>query len=341
MLKPITLAFTLVASLFASLSAANELNEVNIYSARKEMLIKPLLDKFTQETGIKVNLVTGKADALLARLLNEGKLTPADVLLTTDAGRLYRAKEAGMLQPIKSSYLNKHIPAHLRDVDNQWFGLSTRARPIMYSIERVNPDSLSTYEALANPEFKGKICIRSSSNIYNQSLVASMLAMGEPAKTSAFLNAFVKNFAQPPKGGDRDQIKAVANGVCDIAIANTYYLAGMVNSNNVEQQDAASKVKIFWPNQGGRGVHVNISGAGIIKSSKNRDAAIKLLKFLVSEDAQAWYAEANFEYPVRKGVAYSTLLESWGTFQADIVNLSKLGELNAEAVKLMDKAGWR
>lgn len=338
MLKLIAITLSLVIGLFSSLSVAGE---VNIYSARKEMLIKPLLDKFTAQSGIKVNLVTGKADALLSRLLNEGKLSPADVLLTTDAGRLYRAKDAGMLQPIQSSYLNQHIPAHLRDIDSQWFALSVRARPIIYSIERVNPDTLSTYEALAKPEFKGRVCIRSSSNIYNQSLVASMLAVGEPAKTAEFLNAFVKNFAQPPKGGDRDQIKAVANGICDVAIANTYYLAGMVHSNNAAQQDAASKVKIFWPNQEGRGTHINISGAGIIKSSKNREEAIKLLEFLVSKKAQAWYGETNFEYPVRSGVAYSALLESWGTFRADEVNLSKLGELNAEAVKLMDKAGWR
>lgn len=338
MLKPLSFALGLVLSLSSVLTLASE---VNIYSARKEMLIKPLLDQFTQSSGIKVNLVTGKADALLARLLNEGKLTPADMLLTTDAGRLYRAKEAGMLQAVESSYLNQHIPAHLRDVDSQWFGLSTRARPIMYSIERVKPESLSTYEALAKPEFKGKVCIRSSSNIYNQSLVASMLAADEPAKTGQFLQAFVKNFAQPPKGGDRDQIKAVANGICDVAVANTYYLAGMINSINKAQQDAAAKVRIFWPNQGGRGTHVNVSGAGIIKSAKNRAAAVKLLEFLVSKEAQAWYAQTNNEYPVRAGVAYSPLLESWGTFQADQVNLSRLGELNAEAVKLMDKAGWR
>ncbi len=338
MLKPTTLIFALMFSLSSVITSASE---VNIYSARKEMLIKPLLDQFTQATDIKVNLVTGKADALLARLLNEGKLTPADVLLTTDAGRLYRAKQAGMLQSVDSSYLNQHIPAYLRDIDNQWFGLSTRARPIMYSTDRVKPESLSTYEALAQPEFKGKVCIRSSSNIYNQSLVASMLAADEAAKTGQFLQDFVKNFAQPPKGGDRDQIKAVANGICDVTIANTYYLAGMINGNNKDQQEAAAKISIFWPNQGGRGTHVNISGAGIIKSSKNRAAAVKLLEFLASEEAQAWYAQTNNEYPVRQGVAYSPLLESWGTFKADQINLSRLGELNAQAVKLMDKAGWR
>ncbi len=316
-------------------------NEVNVYSARKEMLIKPLLDKFTAKTGIKVNLVTGKADALLTRLQNEGKLSPADVLITTDAGRLYRAKEAGMLQAVQSSYLNENIPDHLRDTGNEWFGLTIRARPIMYSIERGKPELLSSYEALANPEFKGKVCIRSSSNIYNQSLIASMIAADGELKTQQFLNAFVKSFAQPPKGGDRDQIKAVANGICDYAVANTYYLAGMINSNDTAQQDAASKVKVFWPNQEGRGAHINVSGAGVIKSSKNREQAVKLIEFMANEESQAWYAETNNEYPVRKGVAYSTLLESWGTFKADQLNLSKLGELNATAVKLMDKAGWR
>jgi len=336
-LSSAALALTLVLSSFSALAA----NEVNIYSARKEKLIKPILDEFTKETGVKVNLVTGKADALLARLLNEGKLTPADILLTTDAGRLYRAKAAGMLQAVESELLEAKIPAHLQDVDNQWFGLSLRARPIMYSVERGDVKALSTYEALAGDAFKSKVCIRSSSNIYNQSLIASMLAADGAAKTSAFLNDFVKSFAQPPKGGDRDQIKAVASGVCDYAVANTYYLAGMINSNDEAQKAAASKVKVFWPNQDGRGTHVNVSGAGLIKTSKNKQNAILLLEFLASEKAQRWYSETNNEYPVVQGVEASALLKSWGSFKADSLNLSKLGELNAEAVKLMDKAGWR
>ena len=338
MLKKLAL---IIATTIAASSSWADGNEVNIYSARKEALIKPLLDQFTEKTGIRVNLVTGKADALLARLKSEGKLSPADVLLTTDAGRLHRAKEAELLQPVKSSYLEENIPQHLRDSDNQWFGLSTRARPIMYSLERVKPSELSSYEALAKPEFKGRICIRSSSNIYNQSLIASMLAADGAEKTAAFLKPFVKNFAQPPKGGDRDQIKAVANGICDIAIANTYYLAGMLNSNDEAQQTAASKVKVFWPNQDGRGTHINVSGAGVLKAAKNRDNAVKLIEFMATAKSQSWYAQTNNEYPVRKGVAYSPLLESWGSFKADQLNLSQLGELNADAVKLMDKVGWR
>lgn len=316
-------------------------SEVNIYSARKEQLIKPLLDQFSENTGIKVNLVTGKADALLSRLKSEGDLSPADLLITTDAGRLHRAKEADVLQSIHSDVLEQKVPAHFQDRDNQWFGLSLRARPIFYNKERVDPKELSTYEALAQPEFKGRVCIRSSENIYNQSLIASMIAADGAEATQAFAHAFVKNFARPPKGGDRDQIRAAANGVCDIAVANTYYFGGMTQSKNAAEKAATEKVAIFWPNQKDRGTHVNISGAGVIKTAKNKQQAIQLLEFLVSNDAQAWYANANFEYPVVEGVDANDTLQAWGNFKADTVNLSRLGELNRKAVMIMDKANWR
>ena len=218
---------------------------VNVYSARKEKLIKPLLDQFTEKTGIEVNLVTGKADALLTRLKSEGKLSPADLLITTDAGRLHRAKEAGLLQAVNSKEINQVVPSNYRDSDNQWVGLSVRARPIMYDATKVNAEQLSSYEALAEKQFKGKICIRSSSNIYNQSLVASMIAADGEEKTLEWAKGFVKNFAKPPKGGDRDQIKAVANGMCDIAIANTYYLGGMLAGKNAKQKAAAEKMTVF------------------------------------------------------------------------------------------------
>ncbi|NRA42917.1 MAG: Fe(3+) ABC transporter substrate-binding protein [Pseudomonadales bacterium] len=335
------LLLTLSAASFASSPSSTSTQEVNVYSARKEALIKPLLDRFSEETGISVNLLTGKADALLVRLQNEGRLSPADLLITTDAGRLYRAKDAGLLQPVQSSVLSEHIPANLRDKDNLWFGLSTRARPIMYSVERVKSSELNRYEDLAGPAFKGRICIRSSSNIYNQSLIASMLAADGAEQTKAFIKGLVANLAKPPKGGDRDQIKAVASGQCDIAIANTYYLAGMLNSQDPQQVAAAEQLKVFWPNQNDRGTHINVSGAAVLKAAKHRANAVKLIEFLVSADAQAWYAEANHEYPVRAGVAWSPLLESWGSFRADELNLSVLGERNAEAVKLMDQAGWR
>lgn len=321
------------ATLFAS--------EVNIYSARKEALIKPIVDKFSAKTGIKVNLITGKADALLQRIISEGKHTHADLLITTDAGRLYRAKKAGVLTAIQSDKLNKVIPAHLRDPDNYWFGLTTRARPIFYVKGIVDEKELSTYEALATSKFKHRICIRSSNNIYNQSLVASMLVANGKEKTQQWADAFVKNFAIKPKGGDRDQIKAAAAGQCDIAIANTYYFGQMVAGNNKKENKAAAAMGIFWPNQHDRGTHINVSGAAITKYGKHQANAQKLIEFLVSKEAQQWYAAVNFEYPVRTDIEPSDLLKSWGSFKADSINLNKLGVNNANAVKIMDRAGWK
>nr|WP_230208716.1 Fe(3+) ABC transporter substrate-binding protein [Solemya velum gill symbiont] len=319
--------------------AASE--EANLYSARKEALIKPLLDQFTRETGIKVNLVTGKADALLKRLQSEGANSPADLLITTDSGRLHRAHSAGLLQQVKSEKLNTVVPPHLRNPEGYWFGLSVRARPIFYAKDRVKPEELSTYEALTDKKWKGRICIRSSNNIYNQSLVASMIAHNGAEATQQWADAFVGNFARPPKGGDRDQIKAAAAGQCDIAIANTYYYGGMLISGDDAQIKAANSVAIFWPNQDGRGTHVNVSGVGVTKAATNRENAIKLIEFLVSPESQLWYAEANNEYPVVEGAGTSEILKSWGDFKPDNLSLARLGELNADAVRLMDRAGWR
>jgi len=315
--------------------------ELNLYSARKEALIKPLLDQFTAETGIKVNLVTGKADALLKRLKSEGRNSPADLLLTTDAGRLHRAKVAEVTQVFNSELLNSIVPASYRDPENHWVGLSVRSRPILYVTDKVKPDELSSYEALADAKWKGRICIRSSSNIYNQSLIASMIVANGEAKTEAWARGLVANLARPPKGGDRDQIKAAAAGQCDIAIANTYYLAGMLNSNEEDQQNAAKKMSVFWPNQNDRGAHVNISGIALTRHSQNPENAIKLIEFLVSESAQQWYAETNGEYPVRAGVNIGATLKTWGEFKADRLNLGQLGELNSRSVMLMDRAGWK
>lgn len=315
--------------------------EVNLYSARKEALIKPLLDEFTAETGIKVNMVTGKADALLKRLKSEGRNSPADVLLTTDAGRLHRAKAAQVTQAFDSKLLNAVVPAHYRDADNHWVGLSVRSRPILYVKGKVDPKTLSTYEALAGPEWKQRICIRSSSNIYNQSLIASMIVADGVDKTETWAKALVANLARAPKGGDRDQIKAAAAGQCDIAIANTYYLAGMLNSDKAAEKSAALKMGVFWPNQNGRGAHVNISGAALTRYSKNTDNAIKLIEYLASEKAQQWYADVNGEYPVVASVAVGETLKAWGEFKADALHLGKLGELNKNAVMLMDRAGWK
>ncbi len=315
--------------------------ELNLYSARKEALILPLLERFTHQTGIKVNLVTGKADTLLKRLKSEGRNSPADVLLTTDAGRLYRAKKAGVTQSFSSDLLKSVIPASYSDPQGHWVGLSVRSRPILYVKGKVDPAELSSYEALAESKWKRRICIRSSSNIYNQSLVASMITANGETATENWAKGLVANLARPPKGGDRDQIKAAAAGQCDIAIANTYYLAGMLNSSKTDQQAAAKKMGVFWPNQNERGTHVNISGAAVTRSSKNPELAIKLIEFFASEASQKWYAEVNGEYPVRAGVAVGDTLKEWGEFKADTLNLARLGELNANAVMLMDRAKWR
>jgi iron(III) transport system substrate-binding protein len=332
----------LLSLVIASLAApAFADGEVNVYSARKEQLIKPLFDKFTEQTGIKVNLVTGKDDALLERLKLEGENTPADLLMTADAGRLYRAVEMGLTQPVESTILQKDIPANLRDPGNQWFGLTSRARPIFYVKGKVKPEELSTYEDLADPKWKGRICIRSSDNIYNQSMLGSMIAVNGVEKAQAWADGLVKNFARPPEGGDRDQIKAAAAGQCDIAISNTYYYGQMLAGEEAEDKAAAEKVAIFWPNQADRGTHINISGAAVTKTAKNKDNAIKLMEFLVNDASQQWYAEANQEYPVKAGIAPSKMLKGWGEFKADSLNLAELGKHNAAAVKIMDKAGWK
>lgn len=315
--------------------------QVNLYSARKEALIKPLLDKFTEETGITVNLVTGNADNLITRLKSEGKYSPADLLLTTDVGRLYRAKQQGLTQAIQSSPEIEAIPANFRDEQGHWLGLSLRARPLMVSANNPEALAINNLEELAEPKWKGKICIRSSNNIYNQSMVASLITQIGETDTQTWLNAFVNNFARSPQGGDRDQIKAVAAGLCDVAIANTYYLAGMLSTKDETTIEQANKVKVIWPNQTDRGTHVNISGVALTKNAPNKTAAVKLIDFLLSRESQLWYAETNHEYPVLEGIAWSQLLESFGQFKAEQVALSQLGEVNAQAVKMMDYAGWK
>ncbi|WP_033336951.1 Fe(3+) ABC transporter substrate-binding protein [Thioalkalivibrio thiocyanodenitrificans] len=314
--------------------------EVNVYSARQEALIKPLTDQFTEETGIRVNIVSARADALLQRLRSEGRNTPADVLITVDAGNLHNAREAGVLQPVRSGILEAAIPASYRDPDGYWYGLSMRARPILYVKDRVDPQELSTYEDLADPKWRGRICVRSSSNVYNQSMTASMIiAHGEEAAED-WARGLTANMARPPQGGDRDQIRAAAAGQCDIAIANTYYL-GQMHEGDENDRRAAEAIGVFWPNQDNRGVHVNVSGAGITAHARNRDNAVRLLEFMAGDHAQQWYARANQEYPIKPGVQWSDTLAGFGEFEADGVNLGLLGAYNAAAVRLMDRAGWR
>ena len=316
-------------------------HELNVYSARKEALIKPLLDNFTQQTGIKVNLVTGKADALLKRLESEGRNSPADLLITTDAGRLYRAQKSGSLQAVNSKTLTQLIPAKYRDPDGYWYGLSVRVRAIFYVKNKIDISHLSSYEDLTKPEFKNKICIRSSNNIYNQSLVSSLIAAHGIAETEKWATSLVQNFARHPTGGDRDQIRAAASGQCDIAIANTYYYAAMLTDKDSKDYSAAEKLSLLWPNQNNRGSHVNISGAAVTRFAKNKESAIKLIEFLVNKESQEWYAQVNHEYPIRKDVNSSALLSAWGQFKSDFINLSLLGKNNPDAVRLMDRAKWK
>lgn len=333
----------LILSTIIILSACQQQapEEVNLYSARKEALMKPLLDAFTEETGIKVNLISSKADALLTRIKNEGTNSPADILLTTDAGRLHRAKSAGIFSQVNSDVLTNSIPEQYRDIDNQWFGLSVRARPIMVT-DAATQMSITRYEDLANPLLAKQICVRSSSNIYNQSLVAASIEATSEAETEVWATGLVENFARSPQGGDRDQIRAAAAGQCSVVVANTYYLAAMLsNKDKQEDYQAASKVKVIWPDQDGRGTHVNVSGAGVLSTSPNRDNAIKLVEFLVSDTAQKLYADVNFEYPVKVGTKLHPILEAWGDFKAAPLSLTKLGENNARAVQLMDRAGWK
>ena len=315
-------------------------DELNVYSARKEAYIKPLLDQFAHIHNVQVNLVTSKADALIQRLIGEGKNTPADVLITVDAGRLHRARQTDLLQPIDTSTFANAAPSQFQDPEGYWFGLSLRARTLVYHPQRVTAQQLSDYESLADTQWKKRICVRSSNNIYNQSLVASMIAHHGAEATQQWAKQLVNNFARNPQGGDRDQIKAVAAGLCDIALVNSYYLGGMLIGSDAEQA-AAKQVKLFWPNQNGRGAHMNISGIAITKYANNLPLAIQLIEFLYTDAAQAWYGDANMEYPVRKGITTNPILLSWGDYKADNLPLNQLGTHNAEAVKIMDRAGWK
>lgn len=315
-------------------------SEVNIYSYRKEHLIRPLLDAFTQETAIEVNMVSGKADALLERLKSEGANSPADILLTVDVGRLVRAKDAGVLQAVSSPTLSELVPAQYRDPEGYWYGVSVRSRVIYYALDRVKPSELTTYEDLASPKWKGRVCIRSSGNVYNQSLLASLVAHHGHDQAMAWAKGMVANFARKPQGGDRDQIKAVAAGECDVAVGNTYYYARMQTAKD-DQREAAAKVGIFFPNQEGRGAHVNISGIAVTKSAKNKDNAVKLIEFLASDSAQKIYAEVVHEYPVRDDIPWSGTVSKWGKFKADDLSLAKFASHQGEALRIFDQAGWR
>ena len=315
--------------------------QVNVYSSRHYNTDEELYDGFTRQTGIKVNLIEGKDDELIERIKSEGANSPADILITVDAGRLWRAEQAGIFAPVESSILTEKIPVNLRHPDNLWFGLSKRARVIMYNKDRVDPAELSTYENLADPKWKGKIAIRSSSNIYNQSLVAGLIeVLGEEA-TEQWCKDLVANFARPPEGNDRAQIEAAAAGIADIAIANTYYLPRYAKDDDPAKQAIFEKIGVFFPNQDGRGTHVNISGAGMMKNAPNQEAAIAFLEYMASPKAQEFFALGNNEYPVVEGIPIDPVVASFGEFEPDTTNVSAYGANNALAVKIMDRAGWK
>ena len=266
--------------------------------------------------------------------------------MTVDAGRLVRAQSMGLLQPVTSALLEANVPAHLRDPEGHWFGLTQRARVIVYHPDRVSPDELSTYADLTHPKWAGRILIRSSSNIYNQSLLASIIANEGEAEAAAWAAGMVANMARTPQGNDRDQMKAVAAGEGDLAVVNTYYVGLLINSGDEYEREVGAQVRVFFPNQDaagqdGRGAHVNVSGAGVTKSAGNLDNAVKLLEFLTGAEAQELFSAANHEYPVNPAVSPSPLLQSWGDFTADDLPLHRLGELNADAVRVFDHAGWR
>lgn len=326
-------------------SAGNSLAQsnkfVNLYTARHYDADNQVYEGFFNKTGIKVNFVEAPADVLIERVKSEGANSPADVIITVDGGNLWRTQQEGLFQKVPAnSSLYTAIPANLRDPDGYWFGLTKRARVIMYNKSRVKPTEIVRYEDLADTRWRGRVVVRSSSNVYNQSLVGSMISANGESQTEAWAKGIVANFARKPEGNDTTQIKDVAAGIGDLTLANTYYLVRLARSSQPEERDIASKVGVIFPNQGDRGTHVNISGGGIARYAPNREAAIQFLEYLATPEAQQIFAGSNYEYPVLEGVPKDEVLTSFGDFQEDRLNAKVFGELNATALKIMDRAGW-
>ena len=334
-------AALLFSFVFAADGAKAETQEVNIYSARHYDTDLELYDRFTKETGIRVNLIEGGSDELIARIEREGKQSPADILVTVDAGRLWRAEEKGLFSPVHSEVLEERIPAHLRHPDGLWFGLSKRARIIIYNKEMGRPEKLETYDDLADPSHKGQICMRSSSNIYNISLLASLIEHEGKEAAEKWAQGVHDNLAMPPQGNDTSNIEAVAAGECRISVVNTYYVGRMLGSDDPDDVAAAEKVGLIFPDQDGRGTHVNISGAGVMKYAPNRENAIKFIEFLTSDWAQNAFTEMNHEYTAVPGVMKKSPVKGTGPFKEDEINASALGENQAEAVRIFDRVGWQ
>jgi iron(III) transport system substrate-binding protein len=329
-----------LAVLALSLSTTTALAaEVVVYSARNEQLIKPLFDAYTKETGVQVKFVTDKEGPLMARLKAEGQNTPADLFMTVDAGNLWQAAEEGLLQPVASKVLKANVPAHLRDPGNEWFGLSVRARTLIYNPNKVKPDELTSYEDLANPKWKGRLCLRTSKKVYNQSLVAMMINEYGETKTEQMVRGWVANLATDPLPDDTKAMEAVAAGLCDVTLVNTYYFGRLM------EKKPNLPLAIFWPNQNlknkNAGVHVNVSGAGVTKYAKHKNEAIQLLEWLSSEKAQNLYADVNLEYPVNPKVKADATVAAWGSFKQNLINVAEAGKLQTRAVMLMDRAGYK
>ena len=313
---------------------------VNLYSARHYDVDEELYEEFTEETGIQVNVLEGEPDELIERIANEGEESPADVFIAVDAGRLWRAQEAGILQPMESEVLNSVVPENLREPSGLWYGLTTRARMLVYNIENVQPQELSTYEDLADPKWEGRICVRSSENVYNQSLLGSMVESIGPEATETWAEGLVNNFARDPEGGDTDQIKAVAAGQCDVAIVNHYYWARLAKSDDAADQEAVANTALFFPNQAGRGTHVNISGMGLVEGAPNPENAIAFMEFLVSPEAQEVFAESNNEYPVAEDVSLDPVVSELGDFKVDATNVATYGRNNPQVNEIVNRVGW-
>ena len=336
------LFFTIII-LSACTPNKQEIQEVNLYSQRHYAVDELQYKNFTEKTGIKVNVVKANADQLIERLKNEGDDSPADLFITVDAGKLYNARQAGVLQKISSENINENIISDLRDPDGFWAPITYRSRIIVYSNDRVKKSDLNSYEDLANPKWKGRLLVRSSSNAYNQALMSSLVANLGSENTEKWSSAVVSNFARDPKGSDRDQVKAIAAGQGDIAIVNSYYIGLLLASEKEEEQNAGNSVSVFFPNQGeaDRGSHINISAIGLTKSSPNKENAIKLIEYLTSQEAQEVYVNNSYEYPANSLVEPSDIVKSWGDFKIDKLNLNALGEFRPEALKIFDRTGWK
>ncbi len=330
-----------LASLFAgSVSAQDQV--LNLYSSRHYQTDEALYSNFTKTTGIKINRIEGGEDPLIERIRNEGARSPADVLITVDAGRLWRAQQMDLFQPVKSATLESRIPANLREPSGLWYGFSTRARVIAYNKAKVQPSEIRNYEDLADAKWKGRVCMRSSTNIYNLSLLGALIDhMGE-AKAEAWAKAVRANLAQEPKGGDTDQLKAVAAGQCDVTVSNQYYYARLLRSDKPDERQVGEKIGIVFPNQATWGTHVNISGAGVLKNAPNRQAAIKFLEYLASDEAQRYFADGNNEWPVVANVRIDNpVLKQLGEFKRDQLNVAVLGKNQPNSQKLYDRVAWK